>query len=94
MKPANPLTCIPYPLARRRFLALVSGGLLAAPLPAQAQPAGNVWRIGLVSVAYLKDEDIFFQRLRELGYVEGRISSWSAAIRKEGQSDFQSSLPN
>src|SRR5437667_1290657 len=72
MKPANPPTCIPYPLARRRFLALASGGLLAAPLAAQAQPAGNAWRIGLVSVAYLKDEDIFFQRLRELGYVEGQ----------------------
>jgi len=31
-----------------------------------------LWRIGLVSVAYLKDEDIFFQRLREVGYVEGQ----------------------
>jgi putative ABC transport system substrate-binding protein len=72
MKPENPPTCIPHSLARRRFLALVSGGLLAAPLAAQAQPAGNVWRIGLVSVAYLRDEDIFFQRLRELGYVEGQ----------------------
>ena len=72
MKPANPSSHIPYPLVRRRFLALVAGGLLAWPLVAEAQPAGNVWRIGLVSVAYLRDEDIFFQRLRELGYVEGQ----------------------
>ena len=40
MKLANPTTCIQYPLARRRFLALVSGGLLAAPLAAGAQQAG------------------------------------------------------
>jgi putative ABC transport system substrate-binding protein len=72
MKPASPSTHIPYPLVRRRFLALVAGGLLAWPLVAEAQPAGNVWRIRLVSVAYLRDEDIFFQRLRELGYVEGQ----------------------
>jgi len=57
---------------RRVFLGTLAGGLLAAPLAAEAQPAGSVWRIGLVSVAYLKDEDIFFQRLRELGYVEGQ----------------------
>jgi hypothetical protein len=52
---------------RRAFLGTLAGGLLAAPLAAEAQPARNVWRIGLVSVAYLRDEDIFFQRLRELG---------------------------
>jgi putative ABC transport system substrate-binding protein len=59
-------------LDRRTFLAGTGAVLLAAPLAAEAQPAGNVWRIGLVSVAYLRDEDIFFQRLRELGYVEGQ----------------------
>jgi len=43
---------------RRAFMALVSGGLLAAPLVAEAQQAGKVWRIGLVSVTDVKgDED-------------------------------------
>jgi putative ABC transport system substrate-binding protein len=59
-------------MERRTFLALVPGGLLAAPLAAEAQQAGKVWRIGLISVAYLRIEDVFFQHLRELGYVEGR----------------------
>jgi putative ABC transport system substrate-binding protein len=59
-------------ISRRTFVGSLAGSLLAAPFAAEAQPAGNVWRIGLVSVAYLRDEDVFFQRLRELGYVEGQ----------------------
>jgi putative ABC transport system substrate-binding protein len=59
-------------ISRRAFLGSLGGALVVAPLAAKAQPTGNVWRIGLVSVAYLRDEDIFFQRLRELGYVEGQ----------------------
>ncbi len=57
---------------RRAFMAVVAGGLLAAPLAARAQLAGKVWRIGFISVAYLRIEDILFQDLRELGYVEGQ----------------------
>src|SRR5712691_3063606 len=74
MKPADPTTCNPYPLARRRFLALVSGGLLAAPLAAESQSAG-VPRIGILSSANPRSASIFQafdQRLRELGYVEGQ----------------------
>ena len=37
-----------YPLERRTFMAVVSGGLLAAPLAAGAQPATKVYRIGLL----------------------------------------------
>src|SRR5216683_5252403 len=50
MKPANPTTCIQYPLARRRFLALVSGGLLAALPAAEAQQPGKVYRLGVLSL--------------------------------------------
>jgi ABC-type uncharacterized transport system substrate-binding protein len=57
---------------RRAFISGITLGLLAAPLGAEGQHTEKVWRIGLVSVAYLRDEDIFFQRLRELGYVEGQ----------------------
>jgi putative ABC transport system substrate-binding protein len=57
---------------RRAFIGTVAGGLLAAPLAAEAQPAGKVWRIGLISVTHRRTEDVFFQQLRELGYVEGQ----------------------
>ncbi len=58
---------------RRTFVRTVIGGLLAAPLAAKAEQAGaKVWRIGFISVAYRRIEDIFFQQLRELGYVEGQ----------------------
>ena len=48
-------------------LALV---LLVQPFATEAQH-GKVWRIGLISVAYLRIEDVFFQHLKGLGYVEG-----------------------
>ena len=37
-------------MERRTFLAMVSGGLLAAPLAAGAQQAAKVARIGLLSL--------------------------------------------
>jgi len=57
---------------RRAFLGTLTAGFLTAPLAANAQSARKVWRIGLISGVYRKDEDAFFQRLRELGYVEGQ----------------------
>jgi len=35
-------------LGRRRFLAVVVGDILTAPFSLQAQPAGKVWRIGVL----------------------------------------------
>jgi putative ABC transport system substrate-binding protein len=52
-------------------ILLLTLRLLATPLAADAQPAGKVWRIGFISVAYARIEDVLFQQLRELGYVEG-----------------------
>jgi putative ABC transport system substrate-binding protein len=37
-------------LDRRAFISSVTGGLVAAPLAAAAQPVGKVWRIGLFHV--------------------------------------------
>jgi hypothetical protein len=34
---------------RRAFLGAIAGGLLAAPLAAEAEQAGKVYRIGLLS---------------------------------------------
>src|SRR5882672_12685360 len=61
-------------MLRRTFMALVSGGLLAAPLAAEGQPA-KVPRIGVLSPGSPGPSpllDAFRQGLRELGYVEGQ----------------------
>ncbi len=36
---------------RRAFIITVGGGLLAVPLAVEAQPAGKVWRIAVLSTA-------------------------------------------
>jgi putative ABC transport system substrate-binding protein len=62
-------------MQRRTFMALVSGGLLVAPLAAQGQPAGKVARIGFLGfnrAAFPHVIEAFRQGLRDLGYVEGR----------------------
>jgi putative tryptophan/tyrosine transport system substrate-binding protein len=59
---------------RRAFIGTVAGGLLAAPLAAEAQPAGRVYRIGVLSpgTAPPGPLEALRQELRELGYNEGR----------------------
>ena len=76
-------------IERRTFMALVSDGLLAAPLTADGQPQAQITRTGIIfsgspatSVAFL---DAFRQRLSELGYAEGRnvtIASRYAAAQR------------
>jgi putative tryptophan/tyrosine transport system substrate-binding protein len=57
----------------RLAFALLSFALLAAPLAVEAQPAGKVPRIGVLSsVPTSAQWDGFRQGLRELGYTEGR----------------------
>jgi putative ABC transport system substrate-binding protein len=59
---------------RRAFLGALTGGLLAAPLAAEAQPTRNVRAIGFLgpppSAGGLVQA--FQQGLRDLGYVEGQ----------------------
>ena len=61
---------------RRVFLSTVAGGLLAAPLAAEAQPTGKVYRIGFILTATPNETGHLLKALneglRELGYVEGR----------------------
>ena len=69
---------------RRRFLLTSFAGALAAPLAAEAQQAGKVYRIGYLSPSSPSDPErlaspfgerglaAFQQGLRELGYVEGK----------------------
>src|SRR5260370_15333133 len=56
------------------LLGVIAGGLLAAPLAAEAQPAGRVYRIGVLSpgTAPPGPLEALRQGLRELGYNEGR----------------------
>ena len=60
---------------RRTFIASTAGGLLVAPLAAEAQQAAKVARIGYLSPSLASSphlRDAFLQGLRDLGYVEGR----------------------
>jgi putative tryptophan/tyrosine transport system substrate-binding protein len=61
---------------RRAFIGTLTGGLLAAPLAAEAQQAARVFRIGyLTGNSIEKDKGLgsaFQQGLAELGYGEGK----------------------
>jgi len=60
---------------RRTFLGTLTGGLLTAPLAAEAQQAGKVYRIGTIydtNSATPKGQGPFYDRMRELGWVYGQ----------------------
>jgi putative ABC transport system substrate-binding protein len=64
------------PMIHRAIALLVTLalGVLVAPLAANTQPLGKVFRIGVLLPASfgLPIHQVFTQRLRELGYVEGQ----------------------
>ncbi len=73
---------------RLRTIGLISTlvlGLLAAPLPAEAQQTDKVYRIGFLSDAprMRPNFEVFRQGLRELGYIEGQniVIEWRFASR-------------
>ena len=61
---------------RRAFLGVVTGSFLAAPLAAEAQQSGKVYRVGLLEVVPAASNATnlaaFRQGLKELGYAEGQ----------------------
>jgi putative ABC transport system substrate-binding protein len=61
---------------RRTFIRTLTGSLLAAPLAAEAQQAGKVYRIGYLSTPTRASVErvlqAFLRTLRELGWVEGQ----------------------
>ena len=65
---------------RREFILLLGGATLAWPLAAHAQPAGKVPTIGFPGTATSKIQGPwvapFIQRLRELGWIEGRTMTF------------------
>ena len=61
---------------RRRDLLLLGGATVAWPLFARAQHSSQRWRVGMLNCSRADAErvrlwDVFRQRLRELGYVDG-----------------------
>ena len=62
-------------LKRREFITLLSGAAAAWPLAAGAQRSGKIAQIGMLTTANPRSSPFvqaFEQRLRELGYIEGR----------------------
>ena len=62
---------------RRAFIGVIGGGLLAAPLAADAQPAGKVWRLGILSPSTTASEAArrqspLMRKLVDLGYIENQ----------------------
>src|SRR5262245_45107902 len=57
---------------RCALAAALAAALVIYPLALEAQQAGKVWRIGFISVAYMRIENVFFRHLKDLGYVEGQ----------------------
>jgi len=76
-------------MRRRAFITLL-GGAAAWPLAAHAQQVTKVYRIGMLEttsqIANATNLNAFRERLRELGYVEGRnlVIDYRSA---EGQPD-------
>jgi len=63
-------------ICRRAFIGTMAGGLLAAPLVAEAQPAGNVHQIGYLNYGSPAESanrvNALRTSLRDHGYVEGK----------------------
>jgi putative tryptophan/tyrosine transport system substrate-binding protein len=57
-------------MMHRRDFVIGLGAVLAAPLVAEAQQTGHIYRVGILESSAIWEP--FHQRLRELGYVEGR----------------------
>jgi putative ABC transport system substrate-binding protein len=61
-------------MERRTFLGMIAGGLLAAPLAAEAQQGGKTWQIGFLTGGARPPDGApplaLRQALQELGYVE------------------------
>jgi putative ABC transport system substrate-binding protein len=62
-------------MERRTFMTMLTGGIVVAPLAAEAQQAAKIARIGFLALnmaAAPHLPEAFRQGLRDLGYVEGR----------------------
>ncbi len=85
-----------------RTIGLISSlalGLLAGPLPTEAQKAGKVYRIGFLTTGspdrtFKLRMAAFRQGLKKLGYAEGKTSSSRSGTRKGERNAFPPWLRN
>ncbi len=83
-------------MERRRFMAVIAGGLLAAPLAVEGQPPGKVARVGYLHPGEyfplpVMGLDALRPGLRDLGWIEGHnlvIETRFAGNRAEKLSAF------
>ena len=75
---------------RRTFLTAVTGGLLAAPLAVEGQPAGKTYQVGIVHPGgpYYTMIDGLKDGLKELGFEEGTGAGGKDAGAGEGRFDL------
>jgi putative ABC transport system substrate-binding protein len=59
-------------MRRREFITLIGSAAAVWPVTAGAQHAGKMWRIAFITQAETNIYEALFERLRELGYVEGQ----------------------
>jgi putative tryptophan/tyrosine transport system substrate-binding protein len=62
-------------MERRTFMAMLTGGIVVAPLATEAQQAAKIARIGWLAFHLAPNPHLqvaFLQGLRDLGYAEGR----------------------
>jgi len=57
---------------RREFITVLSAAAVGWPIASRAQNAGKIWRFGYITHQDFQGFDVFFESLRELGYVEGQ----------------------
>jgi putative ABC transport system substrate-binding protein len=84
-------------MGRRSFLRTLAGGLLTAPLAAEAQQTGNLPRVGYLSNSARYDEPDtgFFAGLREHGYEPDRnilVEARYSAGRPDRNREFAADL--
>ena len=76
-------------IRRRTLLTALGAAAMGRAWPALAQPAGRVWRVGILPGGLYAPRkfqwDAFQQRMRDLGYVEGKnVQYVIRAPEKEG----------
>jgi putative ABC transport system substrate-binding protein len=75
---------------RRAFITVVGGSILVAPLAAEGQQAGNVYRIGILSGGWPEKSapqiEAFLKSLHDMGWIDGQnlVIEWRSA---DGRTD-------